>query len=72
MESAGCDGLRRSIPEKSCLSPKVRDGGEEELPPVRGQGRWQRVPGYNGAGASERIYPISAVRSGSQEELPHI
>ena len=57
----------------------------EELPHFRGQGlrrrgatprgrsgRQPRVPGCDSAGAGERSYPTSKVRSGSQEELPHI
>ena len=34
---------------------------------------WQsRVPDYISTGASERSYPMSEVRGGSQEEQPHI
>ena len=47
-------------------------GGQEELPHVRGQGQWPRVPGCDGAGAAKRSYPTSEVRGGSHEELPRI
>ena len=59
-------------------------GGQEELPHVRGQGQWPRVPGYDGAGTAEksylvsevrataeRSYPASEVRGHGREELPH-
>ena len=45
---------------------------EEELPQVRGQGQWPRVPGCDGTGAAERSYPTSKVRGGSWEEQPHV
>ena len=49
--------------------PKVRGGGQEELPHVRGQGRRPGVPGCDGAGAAGRSYPMPEVRGGGQEEL---
>ena len=52
-------------------TPRPRRGGQEELPYVRGQGQWLRVPGCDGAGTAERSYPMSEVRGCSQEELPH-
>ena len=55
-----------------------------ELPHVRGQGQWLRVPGCDSAGTAEksypaskvrggdeRSYPASEVRGGGREELPH-
>ena len=44
--------------------------GREELPHVRGQGQWPRVPGCNGLGMAERSYPTSEVRGDGREELP--
>ena len=57
----------------------------EELPHVRGQGQWPRVPGCDGAGTAEksypsprsgaeaeRSYPESEVRGGGWEELQHV
>ena len=35
----------------------------EELPHVRGQGQWPRVPGYDGTGTAEKSYP--SLRSGA-------
>ena len=49
--------------------PKRR--GQEELPHVRGQGQWPRVPDCNCAGTAERSYPTSEVRGGGREEIPH-
>ena len=46
--------------------------GREELPHVRGQGQWPRVPGCNGAGTAKRSYPKSKVRGDGQEEPPHV
>ena len=42
-----------------------------ELPHVRGQGQWLRVPGCDSAGTAEKSYPASEVRGGGREELPH-
>ena len=49
-----------------------RGGSQEELPHVRGQGQWPRVPGCDGSGTAERSYPTSKVRGGGQEEQPHL
>ena len=59
-------------------------GGHEELPHVRGQGQQPRVPGCDSTGTAEksypslrsgvaagRSYPISEVRGGGREEIPH-
>ena len=56
-----------------------------ELPHVRVQGRWSRVPGCDSAGAAERSYPTSEAgvvarrsyptpeaRGSGREEQPHI
>ena len=51
---------------------EVRGNSQGELPRVRGQGRWPRVPGCDSAGAAERSYPTSEVRGGGQEELSPI
>ena len=52
-------------------TPCLRGGSQEELPHVRDQGQWPRVPGCKGAGTAERSYPTSKVRSRGREELPH-
>ena len=52
-------------------TPCPKGGSQEELPHVRGQGQWLRVPSYDSAGTAERSYPGSEVRGGSREELPH-
>ena len=65
-------------------TPCLKGGGQEELPHVRGQGQWPRVPGCDGTGmakrsyptsevmgVAERSYPASEVREGGREELPH-
>ena len=38
-------------------TPCRKDGGQEELPHVQGQGQRPRVPGCNGAGTAEKSYP---------------
>ena len=38
-------------------TPCLKGGGQEELPNVRGQGQWPRVPDCDGAGTAERSYP---------------
>ena len=53
-------------------TPCPKGGGQEELPHVRGQGQWPRVPDCDGAGTAERSYPASEVRSGSREEIPSV
>ena len=52
-------------------SSRLWGGGREELPYTGGQGQWPRVPDCNSAGTAGRSYPVSEVRGGSQEELPH-
>ena len=54
----GCDGLRRSMAERSYPSPKVRGGNQ--------------VPGCIGTGAAKRSYSMSEVRGSGQEELPYV
>ena len=51
-------------------TPCPKGGGQEELPCVRGQGRWPRVPGCHGAGTAERSYPASKVRCGDESSCP--
>ena len=50
-------------------TPSLRGGGQEELPHVRGQGQWPRVPG---TGMVERSYPLSEARGSGREEQPHM
>ena len=57
---------------RSHEDPMPEGRWQEELPHVRGQGQWPRVPGCDGTGTAERNYPTSEVRGGGQEELPHI
>ena len=42
-----------------------------ELPHIRDQGQWPRVPGCDGAGIAERSYPKSEARGGGLKEQPH-
>ena len=51
---SGAEARRTSCP---------RDGGQEELPNVRGQGQQPRVPVCDGTGTAERSYP--SPRSGA-------
>ena len=53
-------------------TPCPKSGGQEELPHVRGQGQWPRVPDCDGAGTAERSYPASEVSKGGQEEIPSV
>ena len=52
-------------------TPCPKGGGQEELPHIRGQGQWPRLPDCDGAGTAERSYPTSEVRGGGREEIPH-
>ena len=69
---------------RSQEDPMPKGSGQEELPHVRGQGQWLRVPDCDGTGMAERrypasevggcderSYPTSEVRGGSREEIPH-
>ena len=62
-----------------------KGGGQEELPHIRGQGQWPRVPGYDSAGTAESSYPsprsgvvagwsypTSEVRGGGRDEQPQL
>ena len=44
----------------------------EELPHVRDQGQWPRVPGCKGPGTAKRSYPMSEVRGNGWEELHRV
>ena len=55
---------------QGCLRPK--GGGQEELPHVRGQGQWPRVPDCDGAGTAERSYPASKVGGGGRARNPSL
>ena len=73
-------GSREEIP-----SVRGQRWRREELPHVRSQGQWPRVPDCNGAGMAKRRYRASEVRGGDersylaselrggggQEEIPH-
>ena len=75
----------RGVAEKSSPSPKFRVGSREELPHVRGQGRWPRgtTPCLSSGAAkrsypkpevravAKRSYPTPEVRAGGREEQPH-
>ena len=58
--------------ERSYARSKVRGSGREELPRVRGQGRWPRgaTPRPMSGAAVERNNPTSKVRKGGSEEIP--
>ena len=47
---------------------------QEELPHLRGQGRWPggATPPPRSGAVARRSYPASEVRGGGQKELPHI
>ena len=51
---------------------EVKGRSWEELPRVRGQGQWPRVPGCDSTGAAERSYPASKTRSSSWEKQPQV
>ena len=51
---------------------EVKGRSWEELPRVRGQGQWPRVPGCDSTGAAKRSYPTSEARGGGREEQPHV
>ena len=63
--------LRSGAAAKSARLQWRRNSGEE-LPHVRGQGQWPRVPGCNGTGAAKRSYPTSEARGSGREEQPHV
>ena len=42
-------------------NPCPKAGSQEELPHVRGQGQWPRVPDCDSVGRDERSYPASEV-----------
>ena len=60
---------RSGAAAKSARLQWRRNSGEE-LPHVRGQGQWPRVPGCDGAGTAKKNYPTSEVRGGGREEQP--
>ena len=64
----GCDGAGTA--KRSYPMPRVRGGGQEELPRVPGQGWQPRAPGCDSAGAAERSYPPPEARGGGREEQP--
>ena len=45
-------------------TPCPKGSGQEELPHVRGQGQWPRVPDCDRVGMDERSYPASEIRAG--------
>ena len=47
-----------------------KGSGQEELPHVRGQGQWPRVPGCEGTGTAERSYPASKVGGAAGRSYP--
>ena len=49
---------------------KPRGGGQEEVPHVRGQGQWLRVPGCDGAGTAERSYPSPRSEAAAERSYP--
>ena len=58
MKSRGTEARAAATGALKCL--------REELPHVRGQGQWPRVPGCNGAGTAKKSYP--SPRSGAAAE----
>ena len=61
------------VAKRSYPTSKIRSS-QEELPHVRGQEQWPRgvTPRPRSGVVAERRYPMSKVRSGSHEEMPHI
>ena len=57
---------------RSREDPMPKDGDQQELPHVRGQGQQLRLPGCDGAGTAKRIYPTSDVRGDGLEEYPRV
>ena len=53
-------------------TPCLKGGSQEQLPHVRGQGQWPRVPGCYGAGMAGRSKPTPEARGGSPEEQLHV
>ena len=62
------------VAERSYPTSEARDGGQEELPHVRGQGRRPRgaTPLPRPGAATRRSNPTLEARGGSWEEQPHI
>ena len=58
--------------EPAQAAARAHKRGQKELPHVRGQGCWTRVPGCDSSGAAERSYPLPKARGGSLEEQPHV
>ena len=87
MIGKGCDGaysvVRGATPHprsgaEAGRTPCPRGSGQEELPHVRGQGQWPRVPGWDSTGTasevkgvSRRSHPMPEAWGSSREELPH-
>ena len=53
---------------RSREDPMPKDGDQQELPHVRGQGQQLRLPGCDGAGTAKRSYPAPEARGDGQEE----
>ena len=51
------------VMDRSLEDTMPEEGGQEELPHIRGQGQRLRVPGCNGTGTAEKSYP--SPRSGA-------
>ena len=58
----------------ACLFVAFNKHDQEELPLVQGQGQQLRGPTQHprSGAAAERSYPMSKVRGGSREDLPHV
>ena len=52
------------------MTPCPKGSSQEELPHVRGQGQWPRVPNCKGAGTAERSYPTSEIRGSDKRSYP--
>ena len=53
-------------------TPCPKGSGQEELPDVRGQGKWPRVPDCDSTGTAERSYPTSEAGGGGREKIPSV
>ena len=69
-----------SVAKRSYPTSNVRSRSQEvpmpegrrpkELPHIRGEGQWLRVPGCNGVGTAQRSYPVFEIRVTAERSYP--
>ena len=64
------EGVPEGLKHKAKRTPCPKGGGQEELPHVRGQGQWPRVPDCGGAGTAERSYPRVRGQGSAERSYP--